>query len=85
MNIAKVSSTQPSIYKNKQSSSVVVEQNKATAPLSASYEHIRQESYQSAYEKIDKINHTDLGLYDEVQRYPERDNIKQLFSLSIYI
>ncbi len=48
------------------------------------FNDIKQGSYQHA-ENVERVNHFDLSVYKEVEKYPEQSKINDLLSLSVHV
>lgn len=81
MDVSKVTPALPDLQ-NKKGKQLVHNQHQIV-PSQPSFK--KQESYQDAYEQFERIEKTDISLYQEVEQYPERLRARQLFSFSIRV
>jgi hypothetical protein len=81
MDVSKVSSSLPNLYSNKNRQ--LEGRNKQLNDPEVHFQ--RQEAYQRAYEKFEKIEKTDLSLYKQVEQFPEQNRLNQLFAISIRV
>ncbi len=81
MTISRVNGLVPAVNYNK--NNAVSVQKAAPDHVPSPYTKANRSQYHSAV--VEKISHTDLSLYDEVQHYPNNQHVKMLMSLNIKV